>query len=417
MFSHEDKERLRVLAKKVRGISLEPSNLAKRILWREHTSMRGERPPIFVSPEGSWPEILPYSLLRCEDETARELEYDLLQRIFRAEYIMDDVPVEDTVWIWKYRLPMSECWGLQPEHTPSPQPGGAWRYKPVIKKPSDWKRLRKPYLAFDEAGAVARFESVREAVGDILDVRLTGCKAFSFHLMHIYCDFRGLQPMMEDLILERDMVHEVMNFLTEGYEELLGQIYHAGLISRNNDGTYHYTGGLGYTDDLPEPDGSAEVRTQDVWGAAEAQELSGVSPVMHEEFSLRYERRLLENFGLVGYGCCEDLTNKLDSVKKIKNLRRVGICPWADLERCADQLGRDYIMTWKPQPAYLAGETYDAVFVENYLTESLRKTKHGYPEIVLRDTHTCHGEPQRFTQFVKSARRAIQIVYGDLQYK
>jgi hypothetical protein len=70
-------------------------------------------------------------------------------------------------------------------------------------------------------------------------------------------------------------------------------------------------------------------------------------------------------------------------------------------------------MTWKPQPAYLAGETYDAAFVENYLTESLRKAKHGYPEIVLRDTHTCHGEPQRFTEFVKSARRAILTVYGE----
>jgi len=102
-------------------------------------------------------------------------------------------------------------------------------------------------------------------------------------------------------------------------------------------------------------------------------------------------------------------------VKKIKNLRRVGISPWADLESCADQLGHDYIMTWKPQPAYLAGEEYDDAFMENYLTESLRKSKHGYVEIVLRDTHTCRGEGQRFTRFVESARRAIQTVYGPAQ--
>ena len=134
---------------------------------------------------------------------------------------------------------------------------------------------------------------------------------------------------------------------------------------------------------------------------------------MHEEFILQYERKLLENFGLNGYGCCDDLTNKLDNVKKIKNLRRVGICPWANVEKCADQLGKDYIMTWKPQPAYLAEERYNAELVEKYLTEELRRGKHGYMEIILRDTHTCHGEPERFAQFVQSARRAILEVYGE----
>ncbi len=411
-FSNQDKERIRTLAKRVREFSQDPCNNDKRKHWTEHTSMQGGHPPIFISPEGSWNEILPYSSLRCDDGTARWLEYDLLQRIFRAEYIKDDVPIEDTVMVRKYLLPVNNCWGIQPERTASPQQDGAWKYKPIIEKPSDWKMLKKPVLIFDEKASAEQFEVIRETVGDILNVGLTGCKEFSFHLIHIYCDFRGLENMFEDLILEPNMVHEIMNFMTEGYEELLGQMRRAGLISYNNDSTYHYTGGLGYTDNLPGQDRSTEAGLQDVWGAAEAQTLSCVSPEMHEEFSLQYERRLLENFGLNGYGCCDDLTHKICYVKKIKNLRRVGICPWADLESCADQLGHDYIMTWKPQPSYLAGETYDEAFVENYLTESLRQAKHGYVEIVLRDTHTCRGEPQRFTRFVESARRAIQTVYG-----
>lgn len=410
-FTKPDKARLRDLAQKVSYLSANPSNAEKSRLWTEHTSMCGNYPPVFVSPEGSWSEILPYSSLRCGDASARWLEYDLLQRIFRAEYIKDDVPIENTVYIYKAGVPMSDCWGIQPERIQSPSQGGAWRYKPVIEKPSDWKKLEKPVLTYDAEASFAHFDQIRETVGDILNVRLTGCKTFSFHLMHVYCDFRGLDRMLEDLILEPEMVHEIMNFLTEGYEDYLGQLTRSGLVSSNNDSTYHYTGGLGYTDDLPD-DRGAQTCLKDVWGAAEAQELSCVSPEMHEEFALQYERRILKHFGLNGYGCCDDLTKKLDYVKKIQNLRRIGICPWADLESCADQLGHDCIMTWKPQPSYLAGEKYDAAFVENYLTESLRKMKRGYPEIILRDTHTCRGEPERFTQFVVSARRAIQEVYG-----
>jgi len=70
-------------------------------------------------------------------------------------------------------------------------------------------------------------------------------------------------------------------------------------------------------------------------------------------------------------------------------------------------------MTWKPQPAYLAAEVYDDAFVEEFLTDSLRRGKHGYMEIVLRDTHTCRGELSRFSKFVASARRAVDEVYGE----
>jgi len=100
-------------------------------------------------------------------------------------------------------------------------------------------------------------------------------------------------------------------------------------------------------------------------------------------------------------------------VKKIKNLRRIGICPWADLEKCAEQIGSDYIMTWKPNPAYLAGENYSDEKMTRYLSESLRKCKGSKVEIILRDTHTCRNDPSRFGRFVASARKAIDEVYGS----
>lgn len=409
----EDTAILRAYARRVREAADDPRNEILRGMWREHTSLAGERPLIFVSPEGSWSEILPDSALRCTDERARRLETDLRRRLIRAELIRDDVPIEREIVIPRVYLPMSECWGVQPRRVPSSVTRGAWRYEPIIDEPGDWKQLRRPELSLDFSQAESYYAAAQEAVGDLMDVRMTGCNNFGFHLMHVYCDFRGMTNMMVDLVDEPDMVHEVIAFLADGMQHLIDQLRAHNLIALNNDQEYHYTGGLGYTNDLPAPGyDPARVRTQDVWGAAEAQEFAQVSPDMHEEFILQYERRLLENFGLNGYGCCDDLTHKLDNVLRIRNLRRVGISPWADVAQCADRLGRDYIMTWKPQPSYLAEETYKAEFVEDYLTRELERGAHARMEIILRDTHTCRGEAARFTQFVTSARRAIGKVHG-----
>lgn len=214
--------------------------------------------------------------------------------------------------------------------------------------------------------------------------------------------------MMTDLILEPEMVHEVIRFFTEGFKSILRQYEKYNFISLNNDETFHYTGGVGYSDELPAPGFDPErVRLCDAWGAAEAQEFSSVSPQMHEEFILSYERELLELFGLNGYGCCDDLGKKLDGVLKIKNLRRVAISPWADISDFTPRLEKNYIMTWKPQPSYLAFDQMDETSIRNELSSGLKKSRGGIIELILRDTHTCRSEPGRFTRWIEIARACI----------
>jgi len=251
-----------------------------------------------------------------------------------------------------------------------------------------------------------------DAAGDLLCANITGIKIFDFHIAHIYADFRGLDNLLIDLADDIDMVKDVFEFMGEGLMGLVKQAQSAHLIQRNDDHTYHYTGGLGYTYDLPD-DSVNGADTQNVWAACEAQEFSCVSPRMFAETILPVERKLLEPFGLNGYGCCDDLTEKLDSVLTIKNLRRVAACPWANLKKMADRLKKDYILTWKPNPAYLAGEIFDDNAVEDYLIQSLTDAKAGYPEIILRDTHSVRNDPIRFQKFVTCARSAIEKVYGQ----
>jgi hypothetical protein len=320
----------------------------------------------------------------------------------------DDVPIEGTLRIGKaFHV---NWWGVTPQWTPPSTPNGAGHHVPIIEKREDWKRLRHPVVEHDEEESRRRLDMAEELLGDLLAVRLSGYTGISFHLMHWYCDYRGLENLFSDMIDDPEMVHDVMRFFCDGVEALLRQYEALGLFSLNNDDSWHYTGGVGYNNlELPAAGfDPRRVRRGDLWAAAESQELSCVSPDMHEEFALRYERRLLAPFGLNGYGCCDDLGKKLDSVLKIANLRRVAICPWADIDDFRPRLGDKYLMTWKPQPAHLAHEHMDEALIARELSSGIRKARGGKLELVLRDTHTCRNQPERFTRWIALARQAIE---------
>jgi hypothetical protein len=182
------------------------------------------------------------------------------------------------------------------------------------------------------------------------------------------------------------------------------------LLSLNNDNTYHSSGGNGYTDQLPaagfDPD---HVRPCDLWASAESQELAGVSPRMHREFAMRYERELLAPFGLNGYGCCESLSHKLEDVLSLPNMRRVSISPFADVDASARLLRDRAIFSWKPQPAHLAG-MFEPDAIRAYVRHTLRVCRENgcVLEMILKDTHTCQHHPERFDQWTRIAREEIQ---------
>ena len=226
----------------------------------------------------------------------------------------------------------------------------------------------------------------------------------SFHLMNLYTGLRGLEQVMWDMHDNPGMLHKAMALLEEGHRRLIQQYVDLNLLSLNNDGTYHSSGGVGHTTELPQsgydPD---RVRPRDLWASAEAQEMAQVSPQMHADFILPYEKRLLEPFGLTGYGCCEDLTNKLDDVLTIPNLRRISISPWANVDKCAERLDGGYIFSWKPHPAHLVGD-FDHERIGSYIQHTLDVTKNCVVEMILKDTHTCEHHPERFTQWTRVAQ-------------
>jgi len=402
VISPEDRSILRDLAKRVAEIAGLPVMEERRRMWKEHNRLRRVRPMILVFPEGAWRELAQEIRLECEGQAARGIESGLRSRIYAHEHIHDDIPVERN---WTVSSAIGNTgWGLAPRWKPSADPTGARAFDPVIIEPADLKRLRAPEVTFDEKETERRLALPRELFGDILDVKLKHITHVSYHLMNQYTALRGLEQVMMDMAINPGMLHDAMAFFEDAHHRMLRQYVDLNFLMLNNDGEYHSSGGLGYTDELPASGfDPARVRPSDMWASAEAQELAQVSPEMHEEFSLQYERRLLAPFGLNGYGCCEDLTRKLDHVLTIPNIRRISIAPWADVEKCAEELGDKAIFSWKPHPSHMCGR-FDPGMIRGYIKHTLDVTRGCVVEMILKDTHTCDHHPERFTVWADIAQ-------------
>jgi hypothetical protein len=402
----KDRQILRDLAKEVAEAAALPIMAERREMWKRHNKLQRVRPMLLVFPEGSWRELLPESALQCDGKRARRMEWDLRARLYYRDHIPDDSLIEKE-WV-VHKAVRSTGWGLEPKRIPSPAELGAWAFDPVIKSPEDLKKLRCPEIACDEGESRRRYDEAQDLFGDILEVRLKGVRTISFHLMNLYTSLRGLDQVLWDIVENPAMLHEAMAFLEKGHRRVVEQYMALNLLSLNNDGAYHSSGGVGYTDELPRKGFNPDrVRPCDMWASAESQEMAQVSPEMHNEFALQYEKRLLAPFGLNGYGCCEDLTRKLDDVFTIPNIRRISISPFADVEKCAEKLQNKYIFSWKPRPQHLVG-AFDEERIRPYIQHALEVTRGCVIEMILKDTHTCENHPERFTRWTRIARELAE---------
>lgn len=409
-YSPTDRTILRDLAKRVAEISADPVQQARIRLWKRHNDGQPCRPMILVFPEGSWRELLPEDALRCQDRGARGAEANLRRLIHQHEHFDCDNVVEAAWHVGK--VIRDTGWGLEAQRSPAPATLGAWHIDPVLHGAADLRKLRHPELICDEGASREALAQAQDVFGDILDVRLQGRAHISYHLMQQYTGLRGLTEAMLDMYENPGLIHEFMAFVTEGHRRLMRQYVDRGLLTLNNNNTYHNSGGNGWTDQLPGAtfDGT-RVEPRHLWGSAESQELAQVSPEQHAEFALAYEKQLLAPFARTGYGCCEDLTRKLGLIfEHLPNIRRISISPWADVDACAAQLaGRRAIFSWKPNPAHLVG-AFDETALRAYLRHTLEACRrHDCAlELILKDTHTCEKHSERFDRWTRIAREEIE---------
>lgn len=403
----EDRDIIRDLAKKVAEIASLPEQKEKAEIWMRHNRLERVKPMVLIFPEGSWRELITEKDLLTTERLCRDLEYDLRQRLYYGEHLQDDNVVDGT--IVSPIVIHTTGWGVSEDTTNPEDPCGARHFNPVIQTESDIEKLRKPQITIDWKTTERHYQKLCDLVGGILPVQKRGMTHCWFAIVDQFAQLRGLDQIFLDMVDRPEWLHRALNFITECMLEQLDFYEKENVLSLNNGAHYCGSGGVGFTDQLPQQDSDrVHVRAIDMWGFATTQIFSEVSPAMHEEFALKYEKLWLGRFGLNAYGCCEPLHKKLHLVKTIPRIRRISMSPWVDVDEGARQLGDKYIFSWKPNPAVIAAEKWAPDFVRRIIREMLNKTRGCIVEIIMKDTHTCRNQPERMWEWVKIAKEEVR---------
>lgn len=402
---------LRDLAKQVREISQDPVQDRRRDLWGNHNSLKRVRPPVLVRWNLLLPKVFPDKSLSCADPLLREMELKLKQQIFHF-YIGDDCIIEPwiTVRASFHSLSGPWRWGPKIETSEITREGGSFHFMPCIKSPEDFNLLIKPRHVIDEETTRINFEKVRDAIGGIIDVVVDRTPVLSDFYSHIAFDMvhlLGLENLMFDLVDNPEFIHQLAGFMSNGIMDVQNQ------AEANDDYNLsaHFNQSMPYALELPGPkEGGKKATRKQLWLHMEAQEFHPISPEMFDEFILQYQMPIMEKFGLVAYGCCEDLTHKIKYLRKIPNLRRIAVTPWADLRKCAEQIGKDYVVSWRPSPSDHISNGLDGVFVKKSVKNafSIFKEYGCHTDITLKDIITVGGNNENLAGWVTIVKNTIE---------
>ena len=91
-------------------------------------------------------------------------------------------------------------------------------------------------------------------------------------------------------------------------------------------------------------------------------------------------------------------------LRKIPNLRRIAVSPWADVAQCARQIAEDYVMSWRPSPAETVSLGFDPDNVRRILADGLAAADGCHVDITLKDIETIGGDFDRLVRFAAIAR-------------
>ena len=398
---------LRDLARQYLDVCAEPVQEERRALWRQHNSLKKTRPLIYVRAL-AWREM-PQSQCLCDDPFYREYENTLRYKLFW--HSMGDDSVFEP-WITVNAIKPCVGWGVVSERRMPDQKNGAYKYDYAIKKLDDVRKLRKPWHGIDEEQTRSRVRRLEEALGDLLTVDCDRSPYnYSIALTGDLGMLRGIEHLMLDMVDNPEWLHDLVRFMAEGVAEVYDQAEEAGDWGLSPHG---YTNqAMPYAEELDDPAANTNgVSRKRLWCHGHSQDFTGVSPAMQEEFILQYQLPVLKKFGLVAFGCCEDLTHKIDMLRVIPNLRRVAVTSFADTARCAEQIEQDYVLSYRPSPADMVSYGFDRDRVRSILRRDLEACRDSHVDITLKDVETVGKDPERVKNWVAVTRSVIDEVFG-----
>lgn len=414
-------ETLRQLARTYLEIAADPKQEARRELWRRHNALEHTRTPILCS--WLWSSNTEWNLLRdecvCTGGILLFIERWLRNRIFQ-DTLGDDMVLEpwipiravlhgpnDTDWGMYTESGMNPFENLWGENQTFKRDGDAWQAVPFVESSKDiYERLHPVHHRVNEEATAKRLEYLNEIFDGILPIHMD--RNSIYRSTYGGCDlsealgkFIGIENIYYLVYDDPELLHELASFMQKAVLANFEEAEQAGDFQP--DGTINANVGMPYTAGMEDPAcGQKGKLMSEQWIFTHGQEFASVSAQMHKEFLLDYQIPILSKFKYASYGCCEDLTHKIDMLRSIPNLRRIAVAPTADLEKCAEQIGTDYSICWRPSPACVT-VSFDEEAIRKQIRKGLEESKGCIVDIMLKDIMHVDGEPSRLKRWVEIA--------------
>ncbi len=427
MISTNDRHVMRELAEKWLQWSAAPIMEQRKRLWKDVHDLKAQRPVILV--ETDWIEdYVTDDELACVDPFLRSVERSMRVKLRQAEELDDDIVIEPYYQLG-WRMDFSD-YGVPVEiqSAACPQKSIAYRFSFPIATPEDVGKLRPRTMAVNRVESVRRRDLLADAIGDILPIRLGNFDPFVYEFdvgefgdvgftgnfffgltWQVY-RFIGNEGLLYWVYDAPDAIHKLMSYMLDDRIAMFDFFEREGLLALNTDSQMAGPRMYGYVSDLPDPDSQQKVELKHLWGWAESQEAANISPAMYDEFVLPYLAKLSERFGLIYYGCCERVDDRLESIiNAIPNLRCVSVSGWSNFQRTAELLGNKYVYSRKPVPAHISGSYPHWDLLEKDMRDTYAVTKESNVEILFRDIYTLNGERARLRRWVDMTKSIFQI--------
>lgn len=407
--ANNDRALLRNLTQQYLEICARPVQNERRRFWRQHNSLKWTLPLLYTRAF-AWTEM-PESVCACSDPFLRRFENFFRYQLF-WDRLGDDSIFEP--WVTLNATHVCAGWGPATQRSHSDEPGGSFKVDYALKDPCDFEKLRAPWHEIDEEATRANAARLADAIGDLITINIDRGPAYRMWTGDISTDLgylRGIENFMLDMYDRPVWLHQLVAFMRDGILRTHQQAEAAGDWGLSA----HQNQAMPYAEELPDPAANVNgVKRSQLWGYMAAQEFTLVSPALHDEFLLQYQLPILAQFGLTAYGCCEDLTRKIRLLRQIPNLRRIAVSPFANVARCAEQIGSDYVLSYRPSPADMVSYGFDPERIRAILRRDLAACKANgcHVDITLKDVETVEKDPTRVAGWVRITREVVEEIYG-----
>ncbi len=393
-----DREVLRSLALSLKELSEDPHYKKLRRLWEKHNALQGER-PMFLCDQLPWNELEPLATnggALVSDPQLKSVEIWMRREIWKAKNLVTDMVVDPYI---KIRRPYRNSgYGLRSQVTELKLDASgdvsSQHMDCMINEPEDVEKILIPRIEPDEEATRQLADAANELFSDIMPWRFTG------EIMHLgawdtIAYWMGVENIYIELMDRPEMMHAIMERMTQAYIAQVKQFEKYRLYDTCENYCHcSQTYMQGESIDR-------EAIPANGWAFGLAQLFTSVSPKITAEFECAYMQRIFPYFKNIYYGCCDRLDDRLEIVSRLPNVRKISCSPWSHREAFAEKLPRSIIMSNKPSPAMLAGDSFDEDIVRNDIRRTIEAARKNSVtlEMILKDVSTVRYDTNRLKRF------------------